>query len=265
MDELSVVLEAREFVNKAAVTGFPVSVKAYADQIGAIIHIDNQLAPDELGCSTLIKGKHHIGVNGNDDETRRRFTVCHEIAHIVLGLPSEHQSLPSWSYAKRSPNEILCDVFASELLLPYDFVASTMAAGSRFAALAGAPCAFVLSEQGKVRYASRSKALREANAWVQPRQPLPKGSVCERLRAGGTCDGPEEIDADIWFSNWERGGALLEDARHLARLDQTIALIWFADEEVPEPSRDRREREQEEFGLAELDGVLPWPGKKRRK
>ena len=73
MDELSVVLEAREFVNKAAVTGFPVSVKAYADQIGAIIHIDNQLAPDELGCSTLIKGKHHIGVNGNDDETRRRF------------------------------------------------------------------------------------------------------------------------------------------------------------------------------------------------
>jgi hypothetical protein len=287
MDELSVVLEARGFVNKAAVTGFPVSVKAYADQIDATIHIDYELAPDELGCSTLIKGKHHIGVNGNDDDTRRRFTVCHEIAHIVLGLPSEHQSLPSWSYAKRSPNEILCDVFASELLLPYklfkllvdksdislatvdalagDFVASTMAAGSRFAALAGAPCAFVLSEQGKVRYASRSKALREADAWVQPRLPLPKGSVCERLRAGGTCDGPEEIDADIWFSNWERGGVLLEDARHLARLDQTVALIWFADEEVPEPTRGPRDREEEEFGLAELDGILPWPGKKRRK
>src|ERR1700731_3650780 len=74
MDELSVVLEARGFVNKIAVTGIPVSVKAYADQIGAAIHIDHDLAPDELGCSTLIKGKYHIGVNGNDDETRRRFT-----------------------------------------------------------------------------------------------------------------------------------------------------------------------------------------------
>src|SRR6185437_3186832 len=98
------------------------------------------------------------------------------IAHIVLGLPSDHEAGPWWSYAKRSPNEVLCDVFAAELLLPYklfkplvdkseinlvavdglakNFVASTTATGSRFAALAGAPCAFVLSEQGKVRYAS---------------------------------------------------------------------------------------------------------------
>jgi hypothetical protein len=287
MDELSVVLEARGFVNKVAVTGIPVSVKAYADQIGAVIHIDHDLAPDELGCSTLINGKYHIGVNGNDDEKRRRFTVCHEIAHIVLGLPSEHQTMPWWSYAKRSPNEILCDVFASELLLPYklfkplvdkldislatvdglagDFVASTMATGSRFATFANAPCAFVLSEQGKVRYTSRSKMLREANAWVQPRLALPKGSVAERLRDGGTCDGPEEIPADIWFSDWDRGGVLLEDARHLAHWDQTVALIWFEDEEVPPPEQDRHKREVDEFGLAELDGVLPWPSKKRRK
>lgn len=287
MDELSVVLEARGFVNKAAVTGIPVSVKAYADQIGAVIHIDHDLAPDELGCSTLIKGKYHIGVNGNDDEKRRRFTVCHEIAHIVPGLPSEHQTTPWWSYVKRSPNEILCDVFASELLLPYklfkplvdksdislaavdglagDFVASTMATGSRFATFANAPCAFVLSEQGKVRYTSRSKMLREANAWVQPRLALPKGSVAERLRGGGACDGPEEIPADIWFSNWDCGGTLLEDARHLRQWDQTFALIWFEDEEVPVPDQDRRRREEEEFGLAELDGILPWPGKKRRR
>lgn len=76
-----------------------------------------------------------------------------------------------------------------------------MATGSRFATLTGSRCAFVLSERGKVRYASRSKALREANAWVQPRLALLKGSVCERLRARGNCDGPEEFDADIWFSN----------------------------------------------------------------
>ena len=213
--------------------------------------------------------------------------TCHEVAHIALGLPSDHKELPWWSYAKRSPNEIFCDVFAAELLLPYKlfkplvektdisltavddladrFVASNMATGSRFATLASAPCAFVLSEQGKVRYTSRSTALREARAWITPRMALPQGSVSERLRAGGTSNGPEEVKADVWFNDWDRGGALLEDARHLRQWDQTIALLWFEDEEVPQPKRDHREREEEEFGLAELDGVLPWPGKKRRK
>jgi hypothetical protein len=213
--------------------------------------------------------------------------AAHEGAHIDLGLPSEHEELPWWSYAKRSRNEIFCDVFAAELLLPYKlfkplvdkvdiclaavddlagrFVASNMATGSRFATLAGAPCAFVLLEQGKVRYASRSTLLRQANAWIPPRTILPQGSLSERLRNGGASSGPEEVDADIWFSNCDRGGTLLEDARHLAQWDQTVALLWFEDEEVPQPSRDRREREEEEFGLAELDGILPWPGKKRRK
>jgi uncharacterized protein DUF955 len=287
MDELSAVLKARELINKVGPTAIPVPIKPYLDQICAVLRVDYDLGADEAGYTVEVKGKHHIHVNGKDSEERQRFTACHEAAHIDLGLPSEHAGILSWSYAKRLPNEILCDVFAAELLLPYklfkplvdksdislaavdrfakDFVASTMATGSRFATLAGAPCAFILSEQGKVRYASRSTSLRQANAWVQPRSALPKGSVCERLRAGGTCDGPEEMEADIWFSNWERGGVLLEDARHLARWDQTVALIWFEDEEVPAPTRDRREREEEEYGLAELDGILPWPGRKRRK
>jgi hypothetical protein len=287
MDEFSVVMKARQLVNKVAPTKIPVPIKPYLEQLSAVLRIDYDLGADEAGYTVEINGKRHVRVNGNDSDERQRFTACHEAAHIDLGLPSEHAELPWWSYAKRSPNEILCDVYAAELLLPYklfkplvdksdislaavdglgkDFVASTMATGSRFATLAGALCAFVLSEQGKVRYASRSKALREAKAWVQPRLALPKGSICERLRAGGSCDGPEEIDADIWFSNWERGGVLLEDARHLSQWDQTVALIWFEDDEVPAMTYERRERDEEEVGFAELDGVLPWPGRKKRK
>ena len=287
MDELIVVLKARELISKVGPTTIPVSIKAYVEHVGAVLRVEHDLAADEPGYSFESNGKHYICVNGKDSDERRNFTACHEIAHIALGLPSEHQAGPWWSYAKRSPNEIACDVFAAELLLPYklfkprvdksdislaavdafagDFVASTMTTGSRFATFANAPCAFVLSEQGKVRYTSRSKTLREANAWVQPRLALPKGSVAERLRGGGTCDGPEEILADIWFSDWDRGGVLLEDARHLGHWDQTVALIWFEDEEVPAPEQDRRKRDEEETGLAELDGVLPWPGRKRRR
>jgi hypothetical protein len=287
MDELSAVLKARELVNKVSPTSLPVSVKAYADEIGAIIHVDEDLKPDEQGYCVDVNGKLRICVNETDDETRRRFTVCHEIAHRVLGLPSEHGEVLSWSYAKRSPNEILCDVFAAELLFPYKLfkplveksdislaaidgfaelaVASNMATGSRFATLASAPCAFVLAEQGKVRYAARSTALREAKAWVPLREPLPDGSVAARRRGGIACGSPEEIEADVWFSDWTRGGSLLEDARHLKQWDQTVALIWFEDAEVPSETLDRRLREEEETGLAELDGILPWPGKKRRR
>ena len=287
VDELSVVLKARELINKVGPSTIPVPIKPYVEQVGAVLHVDHGLAADEAGYAFEKNGKHYICINGKDSEGRQRFTACHEVAHIALGLPSDHNELPWWSYAKRSPNEIFCDIFAAELLLPYKlfkplvdkadislasvddlacrFFASNMATGSRFATLGIGPCAFVLSERGKARYASRSTLLRQANAWIPPRTILPQGSLSERLRNGGSSSGPQEVDADVWFSNWERGGSLLEDARHLAQWDQTVALLWFEDEEVPAPSRDRREREEEEFGLAELDGVLPWPGKKRRK
>ena len=47
MDELSAVLKARELINKVSPTSLPVSVRAYADQVGAIIHVDEDLKPDE--------------------------------------------------------------------------------------------------------------------------------------------------------------------------------------------------------------------------
>ena len=158
------------------------------------------------------------------------------------------------------------------------FLASAVATGSRFAAAISTPCAFVFSENGKVRYASRSRALVDAYAWIAPHTDLPRGTVSQGLRAGATeCSG--EIDADLWFSNWERGGTLLEEARYLARWDQTLSVVWFESEEVPTLGHERRERrwefegrefdepreEEDEDGLKELGLDSRWPGKKRRR
>jgi hypothetical protein len=280
------VLRARAVVNKVNPSAIPVLVEAYAAHAGAVIRYEDDLGPDEPGWSFECDGKHYICVNGNDEDDRQRFTVCHEIAHIELGIPSDHKGLPWWSYAKRSPAEICCDVFAAELLLPprlfkpladkaeigfaaidllaKRFVASCTATGSRFATVISVPCAFVISEEGKVRYASRSTPLREANAWIAPRSDLPLGSVSRRVRAGETVAGADEVAADIWFSDWRHGGVLVEEARHLSGWDQTLTLLWFEDEELPPPERGTRE-EGEELGLRELDGIPPWPGKKRRR
>ena len=75
------------------------------------------MAPDEAGaCFPMANGSYRICVNANDRVERRRFTVCHEIGHIVLGLKSDHRTEP---WKQEEPlSEKLCDVFAAELLLP---------------------------------------------------------------------------------------------------------------------------------------------------
>lgn len=286
MDELTVVSRARAFVRQVNSAAIPAPIDAYLAKAGAKLKRDRTMKPDEAGYTYELKGSHHITVNAGDRPERQNFTICHELAHIVLGLPSEHGDGPWWSYAKRSPNEIACDVFAAELLLPYhvfkpivekadfgfaavsslaeQFEASLTATGSRFATVIDAPCAFVLAEQSKIRYPARSTSLREARGWITPGSSLPGGSLAAALRGGATYSGPIEVAADVWFDNWYRGGTVLEDARHLQARDQTLSLIWFEDEEIPPPPRSIRE-EEEELGLRELDGMLPWPGKKKRR
>ena len=296
LDEFSVVLKAQQFVREVDPTSIPVSLVPYLQKAGTELRQDD-LDLNEPGFSFPTAGKHFICVNAKDREERQRFTVCHELAHIVLGLPSNHKAEPWWS-ANRPLVEILCDVFAAELLLPRRlfepltnegnvgfaaidalaarFVASTTATGSRYAAATAAPCAFVLSEMGKVRHTSRSRALQDASAWIAPRTDLPSGSASARARAGEN-PSREEIDADVWFSNWERGGVLLEEARYLAQWDQVLTLLWFENEEMPalapQPSRrwdrDADERgsrdDEDELGLKELDGNLRWPGRRGRR
>lgn len=297
LDEFTVVLRARKFVSKVNPATIPVPLDAYLQEVRAEFRIDSDLEPNESGWSFPGGGKHFIGVNANDQLARQRFTVCHELAHIVLGLPSDHNALSWWSYAKRPLAEVLCDVFAAELLLPYRlfqplaeeaqvsfatvdalaarFVASATATGSRFAAVVSTPCAFVLSEQGKVRYASRSKALIDANAWIQPRTELPAGSLSARAQTDTTSE-RAEVSADLWFSDWERGGVLVEEARYLNQWDQTLTLLSFESEEVPSLKRGSSERrwepdghelreDEEDLGLQELDGNLRWPSKNRRR
>ncbi len=84
-----------------------------------------KLKTEEMGDGesgyTLTKrdGTSTIIVNELERRERQRFSTCHEIGHIVLGLSSNHEETPPWSYAKRDENEIACDIFATELLMPY--------------------------------------------------------------------------------------------------------------------------------------------------
>ena len=91
MTELTVVLKAREFVDVVNPTTIPVDVTAYVNKLKAVIRLENDLGKDESGWSFEHCGKYYICVNAKDQKERQRFTVCHEIAHIVLGLSFRSQ------------------------------------------------------------------------------------------------------------------------------------------------------------------------------
>ena len=150
-------------------------------------------------------------------------------------------------------------------MLAEEFDASLISTGSRFATFSRELCAFVLSEGGKVRYSARSASLRDAKAWIKPGSSLPTDSYSARVRAGEIPAGPEEAEPDQWFEDWERNGSLYEDVRHFDQWDQTVALLWFEDEDLPPPAAEPKRWEEETHGLRELDGTLPWPGRSRRR
>lgn len=290
--EFQTILKARKFVRDAGITAAPVDLERLAAATSAKIKIVHDLSDDESGQTTQIKGKHIIIVNGNHREERQRFTVLHELAHIVLELASQHHGPKLTTdtlmrYGRRPPEEMLCDVFAAECLLPYDlfskdvgdvdismaavkelaekYKASLTTTGSRFAVSANEPCAFVLSEGGQTRYVSRSKFLNELKGWIDFNIPLPQGSVTYRLMQNGSkTEDFDELASDVWFNGGIKNRPLLaEESVLLREWNQCLSLIWFDDSLKPVYERCDEEDEDEPL-LKELDGTLSWPSKRHR-
>jgi Zn-dependent peptidase ImmA (M78 family) len=289
MDEADVQRKARAFVAGVDTTDIQNDLTPYAQAANAKI-VKEELGEGESGYAiTKPSGKHIITVNSLEPLERQRFTICHEVAHIILELPSSHAEVPSWSYAKRDINEVMCDIFAAELLMPYltwrakvpkkepsvevleymaaEFRTSFPAAASRYATLSDMPCSFVTMDRGQIRYAARSTSLRRVGAWITPRSPIPPGSVAYRLRNAGLSQmETDDVAQDVWFENWDKGFDLRELARHYSRTDTTVALLWFDEDDLPEVEQNRfNVREPNDGGLAELTGQLPWPSGKRRR
>ena len=289
MNEADIQYRARAFIATVDITNIQSDLSPYVKAANAKV-IKEELGPGESGTTfTRPDGKHFVTVNSLEPEARQRFTTCHEIAHIILGLPSSHQAVPAWGYAKRDPNEWMCDLFAAELLMPYQawkekvpkdepsaevieymaaqFNTSFPAAASRYASLAGIPCAYVTMEHGLVRFAAQSTSLRRVGARIPARSPIPPGSIAHTLRAAGRSQVETgEVAQDVWFQDWEKGQDMTEMSRHYRSSDTTVSLVWFDDEDLPEVEVNRfGARVVDDGGLPELTGELPWPGNRRRK
>ena len=290
IDELAIRLRARQFMAGLDLSKIDTDLLVYTSKVNAKVTFE-ELGVGESGYTlTRRNGKSSIVVSELERRERQRFSACHEVAHLVLGLASDHHETPSWSYAKRDDNEIACDIFASELLMPFEafkrdvdqeepsfelldrlrakYVVSFAACGSRLAAVTDYPCAFVFMNSTVVRYASRSKALRDLNAWVEMRAPIPPGSIAWRLTQEAERSGESSrVSQDVWFRDWPQGYDLNELAKHSPTFEETFSLLWFEQDSGPdEPVKNwsGTPAQEDADGLKELDGVLSFQKKTKR-
>lgn len=95
----------------------PVKVVRLCRQMGIRV---NYFTPetDSDGFSTIVDGQAQIFVSDRCSRERQRFTVAHELGHILLGHVGEYELVNREPSRGDNPIEQAANVFASRLLAP---------------------------------------------------------------------------------------------------------------------------------------------------
>lgn len=99
------------------VTELPVMVGALCKNMGIRVQFYEPEGEGD-GVSTIIDGQAHIFVSKHCSLERQRFTVAHELGHILLGHVGQYQLVNREPSPKDNPIEQAANVFASRLLAP---------------------------------------------------------------------------------------------------------------------------------------------------
>ncbi len=200
-----------------------IRIKDIAYDLGATI-IE---APLKNATASLVKVENYstIRISPTDREERKRFSIAHEIGHIVLNhLHSvghhacSDEDMQNWYDLNQ---EAEANLFAAELLMPKkiiekrcqvervdfrpiktiakEFRTSLTATAIRFVRFCPESCALIFSEKGKIKWCYKS-----ASWWdyIQKGKALDKRSIAYDYFQGESIpEGPVEIEADAWTTS----------------------------------------------------------------
>lgn len=109
---------ARKILKTASIDSFPVLIKTVAKQIPGL-HVDGMELQDDIsGIQISYNGQDFIRYNQRHATTRNRFTLAHEIAHILLG----HTNNGTGMFMASQEQDKEANCFAAELLMPLAFM-----------------------------------------------------------------------------------------------------------------------------------------------
>ncbi len=203
-------------------------------------------------------------------ESRKRFTIAHEIGHFVLpghdgeGAICGQKDIEGWN--DRSNNkEREADDFAAELLIPTgivksrlanttpsltvieavatDCAASLSASAWKYCDLTSEQCAIVWSREGNVSW---SRASAEFPFFIRKGMPVDKTSYAYScFRSEKVPSVPEPVLADAWIDsfNLREGSYIYEESRSLPSYESVLTLLWI--KENIEKRSDYHEPEEE--------------------
>lgn len=122
--------EAQKLLKKTKINNFPLNFRVLGDHIKSTLNIDLMKTSefsDEVSGVTIV-GRHGgvIVFNENHPWVRRRFTIAHEIGHLIMG--TGHTSIRGATDDK-NPIETEANAFAAELLLPKTELKNSIAGG----------------------------------------------------------------------------------------------------------------------------------------
>ncbi|HEY4241486.1 MAG TPA: ImmA/IrrE family metallo-endopeptidase [Kofleriaceae bacterium] len=195
------------------------------------------------------------------DPAARRFSIAHELGHLVLQHPSRPPSeLCGQKPVPRAPKRATPDVaprdyeaeanaFAAELLLPEallrracevspvslaipraiaaQYQVSLLAAAIRFCELASERCAAVFSAAGAVRWCAPSATF--ARDIPRGKKLDPQSLAHDFFRGRELPDAPEPVPADAWFDT-SRDGDLIEHSTGARDLGTVLSLLWVPED-----------------------------------
>lgn len=128
--------EAIDLLNTVRIVKVPVDLERIAEFFGAEVRREPDFADDFSGMVYRADGHAIIAVNKHHSLNRQRFTLAHEIGHLVLHA-DEALHVDGTIVGMRDPRasqgtsdkEIEANIFAAHLLMPSHFLAKDLRKG----------------------------------------------------------------------------------------------------------------------------------------
>lgn len=126
---------AAKLLREHAVTAPAVDVEALAEALDISVQYE-RLASDMSGVLLVENGSAKVAINESHHRNRQRFTLAHEIGHVLLhadedGLFVDRRFFRNeWSSKGELREEIEANAFAASLLMPGRFIAQCIEAGT---------------------------------------------------------------------------------------------------------------------------------------
>ncbi|MCW5202744.1 ImmA/IrrE family metallo-endopeptidase [Desulfobulbus sp. US4] len=196
-----------------------------------------------------LKDKAVIRIPPNENEERQRFSIAHELGHLVMNHVTSIQKvctdtdMLNWY---QSSLETQANFFASELLLPTQLVApscdigtvnfdivkeiaknfrtSLTATAIKFVRLCPEPCAIVYSTNGLIKWFYKSS---EWWPFIKPGQLLDKRTLAYDFFADRTMESEaQEVEADAWIEDTDLD-EVFEHSFSSPQYGFVLSLLWI--------------------------------------